>query len=113
MYDKKLLALLDRNFGYVEEEPAENVANRIIEAGLLRPEATTPMWVSVEERLPEPYEVVLISILTKNGFEELSRLETLASMEHGKWTVIPGCGLADGERITHWMPLPAPPKEET
>lgn len=72
-------------------------------------------WISVAERLPEPYETVLISVLTTNGFEEPVRLETLGALEGGKMMpyVLIRCYLHPGEQITHWMPLPAPPKEES
>lgn len=61
-------------------------------------------WISVEDRLPNEYEMVLIwaekspyiSTYTKN--EWLLDLEVLAISEQNK--------------ITHWMPLPQPPKEK-
>ena len=34
----RLVKVLDTNFGYVDEEPAEKVAKRIMRAGLLREE---------------------------------------------------------------------------
>lgn len=34
----KLVKVLDTNFGYVDEEPAEKVAKRIMKAGLLKEE---------------------------------------------------------------------------
>ena len=36
--EEKLVKLLDRNFGYTEEEPAERVARRIMLSGLVREE---------------------------------------------------------------------------
>lgn len=37
---ERLISVLDRNFGYTDEEPAEVVADRLIEAGVVR-EITT------------------------------------------------------------------------
>lgn len=65
-------------------------------------------WISVKERLPEPYETVLISILSKNGYGEDASIENLGCYERGALcSYIP---LAEGEKITHWMPLPEPPE---
>lgn len=65
-----------------------------------------PRWISVEERLPE--DVITSWLIYANG-----DIET-ACWTHDKY------GLAwwffvDGEYaigVTHWMPLPEPPKEE-
>ena len=35
---ERLVKVLDTNFGYVDEEPAENVARRIMRAGIIREE---------------------------------------------------------------------------
>ena len=35
---EKLINVLDRNFGYTDEEPAEKVADRIMRAGIIREE---------------------------------------------------------------------------
>lgn len=62
-----------------------------------------PKWVPVTERLPE------------NGAEVLAWSESGFSYVDwwidGKWKVN---GLVDGkyEHVTHWMPLPEPPKED-
>ena len=36
--EERLIKILDRNFGYTEEEPAEKVAKRIMRSGLIREE---------------------------------------------------------------------------
>ena len=61
-------------------------------------------WIPVSERLPERFDGVLLwcdsnkyaFIGFKNGY--------------GEWCV-PGFETGVNFRITHWMPLPAPPKE--
>ena len=68
-----------------------------------------PRWISVTERIPEDYLYVLccgerggmfvgnVAVNAYNG-----GAKTLAFVHGGQ-----------GRYITHWMPLPAPPKEET
>lgn len=59
-------------------------------------------WVTVSERMPEPYEYVLVT----DGFDgcEVMRVNT-----DGYWG--PAKSLYPGS-ITHWMPLPAAPQQE-
>lgn len=89
------------------------------QAGL---EAAAPKWISVEERLPEdaldpakktPFKVikVLVAIKAKNGstvrtqtrFKE-TRYPGGKPVTEWKWRYSAGV-------VTHWMPLPEPPKE--
>lgn len=72
-------------------------------------------WIPADEKVPEPYETVIVSIATRNGYEEPISLETLASYE--RRTDVWQDGLdgspvtkADFERVTHWMLLPEPPE---
>ena len=60
-----------------------------------------PRWISVEERLPKYGERVLIT-------EGHAVFEASLSISH-KWV---RCGIGWAEGVTHWMPLPEPPKEE-
>lgn len=59
-------------------------------------------WIPVSERIPEPYEYVLVT----DGFDgcEVMRVNT-----DGYWG--PAKSLYPGS-ITHWMPLPAAPQQE-
>lgn len=66
-------------------------------------------WINVKDKLPEINKEVLIyrgsyigvpmSIYTYLGHDEWED-------EYGYWT------RADDEGITHWMPLPKPPRED-
>ncbi|EOL4103335.1 dATP/dGTP pyrophosphohydrolase domain-containing protein [Escherichia coli] len=59
-------------------------------------------WVPVSERMPEPYEYVLVT----DGFDGC---EVMRVNIDGYWG--PAKSLYPGS-ITHWMPLPAAPQQE-
>lgn len=72
-------------------------------------------WIPVDEKKPEPYETVIVSVATRNGYEEPVSFETLAAYE--RRTDVWEDGLdgspvtkADFERVTHWTPMPQPPE---
>lgn len=63
-------------------------------------------WISVSERLPENRDYVLVC--TKNKFYGTRNISK-AYFGDGKW-------YGQGGRwtnVTHWMPLPEPPKEDS
>jgi hypothetical protein len=71
-----------------------------------------PKWISVEERLPEPYKKVLT---IRKGFSEAGRY--IYSLDSTTlWidnTLVWNGDLKTWKNaVTHWMPLPEPPKEE-
>lgn len=78
--------------------PAIEVAGDAFEAGVEWADGH-PRWISVEDELPEKGEVVFITDgeLTDTGFYDYDD----AWQPYMQW-------LGD---ITHWMPLPQPPKE--
>lgn len=61
-------------------------------------------WISIEDRLPKAYEVVLV-LTTYNRHHE--------AHHHGeevpRWE---DCLCQPLSGVTHWMPLPEPPKEK-
>lgn len=63
-------------------------------------------WISVEERLPEGHEYVLCCGSKGGQFvgwvAQSVRGKKAYAFQHG----------GNGRRITHWRPLPEPPKEE-
>jgi hypothetical protein len=59
-------------------------------------------WYSVEECLPEPYTWVLVSV-------EKHEVAFNAFYDGAQWKD----AFLNGLIVTHWMPLPTPPKEET
>ena len=92
-------------------------------------EAQVPRWISVEERLPEGEDPVLILVKETEHYglhKEKSKVyycQYLAYWDDEEWytTWCNGCRKitdtanepnADDYEVTHWMPLPEPPKEE-
>ena len=74
-------------------------------------------WISVDDRLPEAVEedvngnisfsdIVLVYLVYDNGFTYITVSQ--CNIEHKKWL----CEIPDeGCKVTHWQPLPEPPKE--
>lgn len=69
-------------------------------------EAKVPRWISVEERLPDVNVDVVLIIPRNDG--PCIRVGWLR--ESGRWWAA-GQGLVPYD-VTHWMPLPEPPKED-
>ena len=83
------------------EEKIRRIADHLISNGV-----TVQEWISVDERLPEKGEEVLVFDTRENwtGFAWLNPDET--------WTALGFDFPFDLGEVTHWMPLPQPPKGE-
>lgn len=91
-------------------------------ANLVAAQNAQPHWVSVEERLPNVDEKVLVFAIGKlDGFIG-DTVIALTSMSNTNWLnhhekvdkpywLDPWQYFLIDYRITHWMPLPEPPKE--
>lgn len=68
-----------------------------------------PKWIPVTERLPERKKAHYLCLLDDDSMAVVywSRVSDWASK--GEWT----WHNPNWKEVTHWMPLPAPPKEET
>lgn len=64
-------------------------------------------WISVEDRLPEPFECVLIATDAVNAAGE--EFVTIGAWEHDTWKCLTG-PMEAKEKVTHWKPLPEPPE---
>ena len=65
-----------------------------------------PRWISVEEMLPKRYEHVLVTTrFTDEGEPDFE----IAYISLRGWVKEEGHLYG---KVTHWMPLPEPPKEE-
>lgn len=74
-------------------------------------EAQVPRWIPVEERLPEKHKIVLVFKRRTAHFiwsDADWNIEADWCGEDG-WSRTPHNGCF---AVTHWMPLPQPPKEE-
>lgn len=63
-------------------------------------------WISVNDRLPELEETVLV--LDRRGNMMVRTMRRLASEQEPSFRPD---GLVPQKHITHWMPLPKPPEE--
>ena len=96
----------------IEELLKENAeldnSGKLLMAAFARLKEKVPKWISVEERLPEPYQNVLTCARKLFGADRLLVYGIDYTIDTGEWV----CG---GESyktmITHWTPLPEPPKE--
>ena len=96
---EKLVELLDR-FVYDEWYGNGDIAEKLISNGV-----TVQEWISVEDRLPENIaNRVLVVCERSNGvFYAHYEKPFWINLETDKPFI---------STVTHWMPLPEPPKEE-
>lgn len=95
---EKLIELIDRvlqqlPWGEVSTHTSKDIADHLISNGV-----TVQKWIPVSERLPEDDSHVLVA--RKNG-------DVDTDMHIYTWWKV---GPVE-RNITHWMPLPEPPKE--
>ena len=77
------------------------IADYLIDNGV-----TVQEWISVKDRLPEAWKQVLI--YSQHDFCESAVYIGVP----GKWRVTWNHEMLDADSVTHWMPLPQPPKGE-
>lgn len=101
---------IDNALSYIQRLEADNAQQaRCIENLTDKLNATNdalPRWISVEERLPEKGVFVVVYY---GHF--IGNLMDVYMWDGECWRSSSGY-LEDAENITHWMPLPEPPKEE-
>lgn len=74
-------------------------------------------WISVEERLPEDGKAYLVVVKQKWKFEtdwdvSVDVASNYGSYIDGYWDTFNDWCEGQETHITHWRPLPEPPKEE-
>lgn len=77
-------------------------------------EARVPKWISVKDRLPEDdVDVIVYAVSNNGGYTMLVTFHThtLYGFNIDGWAS-PWQYFTRNYTITHWMPMPEPPKEE-
>ena len=93
----------------LQSAPADIMGNHGVRAladHLIANGVTVQEWISVNDRLPEPWKQVLI--YSRYDFCEVALYIGIP----GKWRVTWNHDMLDADSVTHWMPLPQPPKGE-
>lgn len=112
---EKLIELLGERFRgcdnplyYTSDEVVERIADHLIANGVtfVKDNDVPSKWIPVSERLPEEWEDVLVR--SKYDFCEVAVYLGIP----GKWRITWNHDLFEVDSITHWMPLPQPPKGE-
>nr|DAX86428.1 MAG TPA: Protein of unknown function (DUF551) [Caudoviricetes sp.] len=96
-------------------EAADRIANQSTHVAALQKEieklrAQVPGWIPVEERLPKDRSDVLV---VAYWHERWGVYMGWCAPERAQWSVHIGIGDRNDVAVTHWMPLPEPPEEET
>ena len=89
-----------------------DLASEMIADHLLANGVTVQEWISVEDRLPEVHGKYLVRVPSKRvGCEHCIWLIGY-SPKFGFYDADPEWGDIPVDDVTHWMPLPQPPKGE-
>ena len=107
---EKLIEILRKPiFPHELVDPTEAVADYLLDSGV-----TVQEWVSVDDMMPDSCGFPCL-LCGKNSFGQIRVLEGFTGyMEHGKfeWHSNQKDIDIDVWKITHWMPMPQPPKGE-
>lgn len=104
---EKLIEILRKPiFPHELVDPTEAVADYLLDSGV-----TVQEWISVEDRLPEEGEYVLCVL---KGFNYGGKIQVFKFVPADKFKDKPYFEhFRNGfPSVTHWMPLPNPPKGE-
>lgn len=85
------------------KDQCENVVCDVKTMPTIDPESLRVQWISVEDRLPQEWEEVLVR--SECNFTECA----VYLGTPGKWRVTWNHDMLEPDSITHWMPLPEPP----
>ena len=98
---EKLVEFLEVDLSGSDGYEPELIADYMIDNGV-----TVQGWISVEDKLPKDWTDVLV--LSRFGFLETA----VYTGTPGKWRIGWNGDMLEADSITHWMPLPEPPKGE-
>ena len=105
---EKLIELLEEAEGLVNNDAPslEQIADHLIANGV-----TVQEWVSVKDRLPELETYTYSVDVLFSDYEEGVHIGYVC-LETGIWKDKYSRDLYAEHKVTHWMPLPSPPKGE-
>ena len=108
---EKLVEIIQNSVGGCARHWAEVIADGLIAHGV-----TVQEWISVEDRLPDnkEYDWVLAQVVEDNGFMHIPTVMEYRQSRNDWFEETYGW-LSDHNgafTVTHWMPLPEPPKGE-
>ena len=107
---EKLIEILRKPiFPHEKVDPTESVADYLLDSGV-----TVQEWISVKDRLPDSCGFPCL-LCGENSFGQIRVFEGFTGyMERGKreWHSNQKDVDIDVWTITHWMPIPQPPKGE-
>lgn len=87
-------------FPHLDADPAEVVADYLLDNGV-----TFQKWIPATERLPQEFVSVIVCIPCEHPLPMVKE----AYLANGCWAT--RTAIFSEKDITHWMPLPEPPKE--
>ena len=109
-------------------EYCNNLKDKTVDANDIARFPTAVGWISVKDRLPEEHESIFYKLLGTPKWsnsmwkQESEKVLVYVSFPDGTGVVTTGClhnsdwmttvSKALPQTVTHWMPLPEPPKEE-
>ena len=109
---EKLVELLNNSFAEQYEKrgllTAPHTATDLIARGV-----TVQEWISVDDRLPEN-DVMVIGYTPCDGFMFVGYYHEEPKYDWKVWRIITAMRSTKvmKKKVTHWMPLPQPPKGE-
>ena len=100
---EKLIEILRKPiFPHELVDPTEAVADYLLDSGV-----TVQEWISVDDRLPEPFVSVLVHM---PGEEPCPTVREGFISNDGIWQS--AMFRREPGEVTHWQPMPQPPKGE-
>ena len=106
---KQLIELLRSNRTVLETAGKSGTSLLRLVDQLIANGVTIQKWIPVSERLPDTFGTFIVAVripTRKRTYSDSADFDPFAK----KWT--PSLYWGKGMNVTHWMPLPEPPKEE-
>jgi hypothetical protein len=102
---EKLIELLEEAPGHANTEVYSfaEIADHLIANGV-----TIQKWIPVDEEFPNSGKHIIVANFYKCHTPRIVKRDALMARE--SWGIVTG-HYAHGQQVTHWTPLPEPPKE--